>query len=101
MMGWLAKALKATTVATAIAAAAIALPAIILPLAGKPQSAIVVFARTIDPGSLPRTVTILFWSDRVAKLDGIDAVTARRLYAEGAALVMPYRKSGCMSYRKV
>lgn len=100
-MGWLAKVAKTIAVALPIAAAAIALPAIILPLAGKPQSVIVVFARTIDPQSLPRSVSILSWSDRVAKLDGIDAVTARRLYKEGAALVMPYRKSGCMSYRKV
>jgi hypothetical protein len=99
-MGWLAKVATTIAVVVPIAAAAIALPAIILPLAGEPQAVVVVFARTVDPERLPRTVTILSWSDRVAKLDGIDAITARRLYAEGAALVMPYRKSGCMSYRK-
>jgi hypothetical protein len=98
-MGWLARVAKTVAIAVPLAAAAIALPAIILPLMGKPQSVIVVFARTIDPESLPRSVTILSWSDRVARLNGIDAATARRLYAEGAALIMPYRKSGCMSYR--
>jgi hypothetical protein len=92
--------LKTIATATAIAAMAMLLPAGILAMAGQPQSAIVVFAGTIDPASLPTTVTILSWSGHVARLDGIDAVTARRLYGQGAALVMPFRKSGCMAYRK-
>ena len=100
-MKFLAKCLKTLVIAVPITAAAIALPAVILAAAGKPQSAIVIFTTRINPDSLPRDITILSWSDHIAKLDGVDAVTARRLYAQGAALVMPYRKSGCMSYRKV
>ncbi len=98
---WLAKVLRTAVTALAIAAAAMALPAFILPVAGQPQSAIVFFFRAVDPGSLPPAVSILNWGEHIVRLDGVDAVTARRLYAEGAALVMPFRKSGCMSYRKV
>lgn len=100
-MSVLRKILKAAVIAIPIAIAAMVLPAIILAATGAPQSAIVIFARPIDPDSLPRDITILSWSDHLARLDGVDAVTARRLYAKGAALVMPYRKSGCISYRKV
>jgi hypothetical protein len=96
----LGKILKAAAIAIPIAAAAMVLPAAILAATGKPQSAIVIFARPVSPDSLPRDITILSWGDRVARLDGIDAAGARGLYAKGAALVMPYRKSGCMSYRK-
>lgn len=99
-MGGPAKILRTIVIAAAIAAAAMTLPAVILAATGTPQSVIVVFARTVHPDSLPRNVTILSWNPRVARLDGIDAAGARRLYAEGAALVMPYRKSGCISYRK-
>jgi hypothetical protein len=95
-----AKVLKTIGIALPIAAAAMGLPAVILAAAGKPQSAIVIFTRAIDPDSLPRGITILSWNSHVARLDGIDAATARKLYSEGAALVMPYRKSGCISYRK-
>ena len=83
-----------------IALAAMLLPAVILAVAGQPQSAIVIFAGKIDPDSLPRALSILNWSGNVAKLDGVDATSARALYAEGAVLVMPFRKSGCMSLRK-
>ena len=86
--------------ALAIAAMAMALPAFILPVAGRPQSAIVIFLGDVNPDSLPASISILSWDKHVARLDGVDAVTARRLYAEGALLVMPFRKSGCMSYRK-
>jgi hypothetical protein len=92
--------LKTTAIASAIAAAAMLLPAGIFAMAGRPQSAIVVFAGTIDPARLPNSVTILSWSGHIARLDGVDSVTARRLYGQGAALVMPFRKSGCMAYRK-
>jgi hypothetical protein len=94
------KVLKTVAIAIPLAAAAMLLPAAILAAIGEPQSVIVIFVGRVDPDSLPRDVTILSWSDHVAKLDGIDAVTARRLYGKSAALVMPYRKSGCMSYRK-
>lgn len=87
-------------IAMAIGVVAMALPAAILAAIGRPQSVIVVFTRAVDPDSLPRNVTILSWNSRIARLDGIDAAAARRLYAGGAALVMPYRKSGCMAYRK-
>jgi hypothetical protein len=99
-MIWLAKLFKTTVIAMSIAIAAMALPALILPVAGQPQSAIVIFAGAVDPGNLPQEVTILNWDRHIARLDGVDAVTARRLYAEGAVLVMPFRKSGCISYRK-
>ncbi|MDB5525460.1 MAG: hypothetical protein JWM58_3223 [Rhizobium sp.] len=91
---------RTATTAVAIALAAMALPAVIFAVAGTQQSAIVVFAKTIDPDGLPRSVSILSWNEHVARLDGIDAKTARALYAEGAVLVMPFRKSGCMSFRK-
>lgn len=99
-MSLLLRLLKTLAVAVPIAAVAMVLPAAILLTAGKPQSVIVIFAKTADPDRLPREITILSWDAHIARLDGVDAVTARRLYAEGAALVMPFRKSGCMSYRK-
>lgn len=95
------RVVKTLATAAPIAAVAMALPVAILPAAGQPQSVIVLFARAADPDRLPRNITILSWDARVARLDGVDAVTARRLYEEGAVLLMPYRKSGCMSYRKV
>ena len=99
-MSLLRRMLTTVVIAVTIAVAAMALQALILLAAGKPQSVIVLFTRAVDPGGLPRDITILSWDAHVARLDGVDAVTARRLYTEGAALVMPFRKSGCMSYRK-
>ena len=99
-MSLLRKMLATLVIAVPIAVAAMALQAAILLAAGKPQSVIVLFAKAADPDRLPRNITILSWDAHIARLDGVDAVTARRLYAEGAALVMPFRKSGCISYRK-
>jgi hypothetical protein len=99
-MSLLGRTLKTAIIALPIAIVAMALPAVILAATGGPQPAIVIFTRPVNPDSLPGDITILSWSEHVARLDGIDAAAARRLYAKGAALVMPSRKSGCMSYRK-
>lgn len=99
-MRWPAAVLKTVIIAMPIAVAAMLLPAVILASAGQPQSAIVIFAGQVGPGSLPHAMSILSWNGHVARLDGVDAASARALYAEGAILVMPFRKSGCMSYRK-
>ena len=96
----LTKILRFALVSGTIAAAAMCVPAIILVVAGGSQTAAVVFARKPDPAALPGTVSILSWSGRIARLDGVDAESARALHAAGAVLVMPMRKSGCISYRK-
>lgn len=78
------------------AVAAIAMPALVLPLAGTAQAARVVFLGEPDFSSLPTGVTIERWSAGQAILVGVDARAARELYANGALVVYPVRKVGCL-----
>lgn len=99
-MKGLAAFARTVIVAGLIAGAAMLIPAAIMLFSTTPQPAAVVFARMPDPAALPEGTSILSWSDRVARLEGVDAATARRLYAAGALLVTPIRQSGCIALRK-
>jgi len=99
-MSWLATSLKTLGVAAPIAAGAMLLPALILPVAGKAQPVLVLFSDGPHASELPERVSILGWQGHWARLENVDAKTARTLYGNGALFVMPFRKSGCMSYRK-
>lgn len=99
-MNWLRKLLVIVLTAAPIAVVAMTIPAMILPVAGRAQSVLVLFARSPDPSQLPAQVTILGWQGHWARLDDVGAKSARMLYAQGALFVMPIRKSGCVSLRK-
>lgn len=88
---------RALLLMTAAAAVAIALPALVLPLAGPPQAARVVFLARPDPSTLPAGVTVDRWDGRQAVLSGVDARAARALYAGGAVIIYPLRSAGCLS----
>jgi hypothetical protein len=77
------------------------IPALILPVSGRVDSVFVVFADRLDPGALPPRVTILAWQDHWARLDNVSAKAARTLYAQGALFILPIRKIGCLSLRKI
>ena len=81
----------------AAALTAMALPAAVLPIAGPPQSARVIFFDIPDPAALPDTVSIDRWDGHLAILAGVDAHSARALYALGAAIVYPVRTAGCLA----
>lgn len=99
--GWLRRVAAISLTAAAIAVAALAIPALILPVAGRAQSVLVLFADSPDPGALPPRVTILAWQNHWARLDNVGAKAVRMLYAQGALFIMPIRKSGCLSLRKI
>jgi hypothetical protein len=101
LFGWLRRLILTTLTAAAIAMAAMAIPALILPVAGRAQSVFVLFADSPDPEALPPRVTILAWQDHWARLDNVSAKAVRTLYAQGALFIMPIRKSGCLSLRKI
>lgn len=88
------RALLLTTMAAAVG---VALPALVLPLAGPPRAARVVFLEKPDLSSLPDGVTIDRWNGRQAVLVGVDAAVARALYGNGAVIVYPVRSAGCLS----
>lgn len=96
----LALVLRALGITAAIASVAALIPTVILPLAGPPRAAAAFFASAPDTGRLPDGVSILSWQGGVAMLDGVDAAVARKLYSEGALLVVPVRRSGCMTLRE-
>jgi hypothetical protein len=99
--GWLRRLAAIFLTAGAIASAAMAIPALILPVGGRAQSVFVLFSHSPDPGALPSRVTILAWQDHWARLDNVSAKAVRTLYAQGALFIMPIRKSGCLSLRKI
>ncbi|MBX9457233.1 MAG: hypothetical protein KL863_15055 [Rhizobium sp.] len=78
------------------AAVAIWLPAAILPLDGPAGAARVVFLHEPAASDLPEGVSIYRWSGRTALLSGVDARSARALYAMGAVFVYPVRATGCL-----
>lgn len=79
------------------AGGAVALPALVLPVAGPPTAARVVFLIEPDPAALPTGISIDRWDGRQAVLSGVDAGGARALYALGAVVVYPLRATGCLS----
>ena len=94
------RAISSLAILIAIAGVAMLLPVVILPAAGKAQTAQVYFAAAPDLRSLPKGVAILEWSAGGASLTGVDAAAARALYRLGALIVYPVRAGGCLGLRK-
>ncbi len=61
--------------------------------------AAMVFRPPGSPASLPDGVKLLRWGSVFAVVRGVSPDYVRKLYASGAILVLPYRKSGCLAYR--
>lgn len=88
---------RALSLAAFAAFAAITLPVLVLPLAGPPRAARVVFLTEPDPSALPDGVTIDSWNGRQMLLAGVGAGAARELYASGALIVYPIGSTGCLT----
>ncbi|WP_137153601.1 hypothetical protein [Rhizobium sp. FKL33] len=79
-----------------IALAAVAIQPLTLAAFASPQT-VRVLTGGLTPDDLPEGVEMLDWSDGQARLEGVDAIAARQLYANGALLVLPERAGGCIA----
>lgn len=68
-------------------------------LPGVTQAATIVFPSSALMNNLPESVSVLRWDRATASVTSEDPEFVRRLYAMGAFLVLPARKSGCMDLR--
>jgi len=89
---------KTAGVASAILVAVFLLFAGVFAATGNAPAAMV-FRPPGSPSSLPDGVKLLRWGSAFAIVRGDSPDYVRRLYANGAFLVLPFRKSGCLSYR--
>jgi hypothetical protein len=80
----------------AIGLAAVAIQPLTLVAFASPQT-VRVLTGGLKPEDLPDGVEMLDWSDGQARLEGVDAQAARRLYGRGALLVLPERAGGCIA----
>ena len=89
---------RTTGVASAILMAVFLLFAGVFAVTGNAPAAMV-FRPPGSPASLPDGVKLLRWGSVFAVVRGESPDYVRKLYASGAILVLPYRKSGCLAYR--
>lgn len=82
-----------------IGLAALAIPPAVLATVSPEGPVLAVVPLTLRQADLPEGVTILSWNGRLARLAGVDSKAARALYAAGALVVLPDRRSGCISLR--
>ena len=66
---------------------------------GATQAATIIFPTSALMNNLPDDVSVLRWDRATASVTSADPDFVRRLYAMGAFLVLPARKSGCMDLR--
>jgi hypothetical protein len=66
---------------------------------GITQAATVIFPGKALMNNLPVNVSVLRWDSATASVTSADPDFVRRLYAAGAILVLPSRKTGCLDLR--
>ena len=99
-MALLRRLAKICGTAVVILAAVFLLFAGIFAATGEAPAAMV-FRPPGSPANLPEGVKLLRWGSAFAVVRGESPDYVRKLYASGAILVLPYRKSGCLAYRPV
>ncbi|QWW69480.1 hypothetical protein KQ933_07185 [Rhizobium sp. WYJ-E13] len=85
--------------AIAVIAAVFALAAVVFAATGEAPAAMVFPAGSIEPAALPEGVSILRWGRGFTVVTSERSDYVRALYGRGALLVLPLRKSGCLSLR--
>lgn len=90
---------RTTGTALSIFAAIMLLFAAIFAATGDAPAAMVFAPSGIAPASLPEGVRILRWGKNFFTVTGDRPGYVRALYASGALLVLPVRKSGCLAFR--
>ncbi|RUM25706.1 hypothetical protein EFQ99_11565 [Rhizobium vallis] len=90
---------RGTGIAIAVVAAVFMLFAIVFAATGEAPAAMVFAARGMQAEALPEGVAILRWGSGFAVVTSERADYVRALYGNGAFLVLPVRKSGCLAFR--
>ncbi|EJZ21543.1 hypothetical protein NE852_10335 [Rhizobium sp. Pop5] len=90
---------RGTSIAIAVVAAVFMLFAVVFAATGEAPAAMVFTVRGMDPAALPDGVAILRWDRGFAVVTGERADYIRALYVNGAFLVLPVRKGGCLAFR--
>jgi hypothetical protein len=92
----LAAILRKGLVAAALIAAVVVFHVAVFAATGQAPAALVLFPSG-GPSNLPDGVTVLRWEDNYAVVTDDHPNYVRGLYANGALLVLPFRRSGCLS----
>ncbi|MBB3389288.1 hypothetical protein FHT82_002028 [Rhizobium sp. BK275] len=90
---------RRTGTAIAVIAAVFALFAVVFAATGAAPAAMVFPAGSIEPDALPEGISILRWGRGFAVVTSERSDYVRALYGRGALLVLPLRKSGCLTLR--
>ncbi|WP_454849433.1 hypothetical protein [Rhizobium binxianense] len=98
-MALLPRMARTTGTALSIFAAVMLLFAAVFAATGDAPTAMVFAPSGIAPAALPEGVRILRWGRNFVIVTGDRPGYLRALYASGALLVLPVRKSGCLAYR--
>jgi hypothetical protein len=93
------KAGRGVSILLLLSCTAIAIQAAVFAATGSAPAAIVLMPPESGPTGLPPDVTVLQWYGRYAVVTADRRDYVRRLYGKGALLVLPFRKSGCLSFR--
>jgi hypothetical protein len=87
-------------VAAALVVAVVAFHVVVFAATGQAPAALVLLPAG-GPSDLPDGVAILRWEDNYAVVTGEQTDYVRRLYADGALLVLPFRRNGCLALASV
>ena len=89
---------KATCFATLLTAV-FALFAAVFALTGQAPAALLILPPAGFPTGMPDDIRVLRWDKTTAVVTSENPDYVRRLYRAGTLLVLPIRKSGCLSLR--
>lgn len=97
--GRIARLVRAAAILSGLSAGSVGLSASALAVTGEAQAVTAVFARPPAAIRLPGSVSIEAWNGPVARLVGRQPGYVGDLYASGALIVLPVRRSTCLAFR--